>query len=186
MADKSFFHGAIVALTTAGICLPQGLLLAADSPVAPKQASVTKVVASADVRLSSGGTLSGRVVDHTGNALEGAEVVVRQGKAEVARAVTDDSGLWVVKNLSNGVYQASSGATTGQFRVWGETAAPPAAKDHALLVMGENGARGQFGSYDPALWLIGGLAVTGVALGGVALSQSNDSETTIIYQTPSI
>ena len=77
-----FVKGAAVSLATLGMVFPQVTVLA-DGPAVPvKKASQTAV--TPDVALTTGGTLSGRVVDHTGKVIEGAQVVVRQGKTEVS------------------------------------------------------------------------------------------------------
>jgi hypothetical protein len=131
-----WIRGAAVALATLGMTIPNAPAIAA-GPTA-KGPSV-KVVNTRvfDISLSNGGTFKGRVVDHTGSPLEGAEVSVKQNNKVVGRAVSDKSGTFAVANLKAGIYTMSSGNTEGQFRTWSENTAPPTAKDQGLLVMGE-------------------------------------------------
>lgn len=174
-----FVKGVAVSLATLGTVCPN-LPVLADNPGATAAAPAAKSVAAGtlpDITLGNGGTLSGRVVDHTGKVIEGAAVSLKQGNKEIAKTVTSKEGLYSFKNLKGGVYQVGSGNTEGTFRVWSEKAAPPAAKQHALLVMGENGARGQFGGVDPLqVLLIGGVAAA-VIISAITLNKVNDIPT---------
>ena len=182
-----FAKGAVVSLTTLSMVFPQSSLLA-DGPqkLARTTTKSTQVATVPDVALTAGGTFSGRVVDHTGRVLEGAQVTVRQGKSEIGKTVTDKEGLYRFKNLKGGVYQVASGNTEGNFRVWAERTAPPIAKEQALLVMGENGARGQIGTADPTqLVLIGGV-ITTVVLSAITLNEVNNIPATTNSNTQDI
>lgn len=172
-----FVKGLALSLATLGMVFPQNALLA-DGPRAPTRAAAkaTRVAAVPDVSLTAGGTFSGRVVDHVGKVLEGAQVTVRQGKTEIGKTVTNKEGLYTFKNLKGGVYQVASGNTEGNFRVWAERTAPPAAKEQALLVMGENGARGQGGTIDPTQLVIAGGVITTVVISAITLDKVNDLE----------
>lgn len=181
MNGMSFVKGAAVALATLGLAIPSPKLFAADQKPAAK--SVTNVTQKSapksqipDVSLAEGGVFAGRVVDHSGTPLEGAEVVVKQGKTVVTRTVTDKNGLFTAKNMKGGLYQVSSGNTDGVFRLWTEKTAPPVAKGHALLVMGENGARGQFGAVDPTIVALTAGVIAAVVLSAIALDKLNKIE----------
>ncbi len=168
-----FVKGMAVSLATFGMMVPQTRLLAdTQQPKAPisRTSQVTRVP---DLLLTAGGTMSGRVCDHTGKVLDGAKVVLKQNNKEIAQTVTNDEGLYSFKNLKGGLYQVTSGNTDGVFRVWTEKTAPPTAKEHALLVMGENGARGQFGSVDPTLILLTAGVIASVVLSAILLGQVN-------------
>jgi hypothetical protein len=171
MKALGFLKGAAVALATVGIVAPCPKLFAADQPSAKTRASKSGVP---DVSLAAGGVFSGRIVDHSGTPLEGAEVVVKQEKKEIARVVTDKNGVFAVKEMKGGVYQVSSGNTDGVFRLWTEKTAPPVAKGQALLVMGENGARGQFGAIDPTIVLLTAGVIAAVVLSAIAVSKIDD------------
>jgi len=166
-------QGAATALAALGLLLPPTAVRADDS---------NKVVtAKSDARLAADvvmqkGQFAGRVVDHTGTPLAGREVVVREGNKEVAKATTDKNGVFSVPNLKPGNYTATSGNTAGNFRVWSEKVAPPSAKGHALLVMGENGARGQFGAVDPTLVLLTAAVIATLVISIVTLDKVNDIE----------
>lgn len=165
-----FVKGVAVSLATLGMVFPQVSVLADGRAVA----KASQTAGAPDIALTAGGLLSGRVVDHTGKVIEGASVVIRQGKAEVSKTVTNKEGVYSFKNLKGGIYQVASGNTEGTFRVWAERTAPPVAKEHALLVMGENGARGQFGAVDPTLLLLTVGVVAAVVISAITLNKVND------------
>ena len=172
MSGIRFLKGAAVCLATLGIVLPQAPAMAENTPARPA-AKIQQGTSVPDILLTAGGTLSGRVVDHTGKILEGAQVTIRQDKKEIGSTVTSKEGVYSFKNLKGGVYQVSSGNTDGVFRVWSEKMAPPSAKEHALLVMGENGARGQFGGVDPLLVVLTGGVIAAVVLSAITLNKVN-------------
>ncbi len=177
MNGLRMLKGVAVAMATLGLAIPNPKLFA-DQQTNAKSAAAQRPQKSQipDVTLASGGVFSGRVIDHAMNPLEGAEVVVKQGKTEVARTVTDKKGVFAVKNLKGGVYQVTSGNTDGVFRVWTEKTAPPVAKGQALLVMGENGARGQFGAIDPTIVLLTAGVIAAVVLSAIAVDKINQVE----------
>ena len=178
-------RGAAVVLAAIGIVMPMPSAQAADSrPTNSRAATVTV----ADVKLTSEAALRGRIVDHTGSIVKHAQVVVRQGNKEVASGVANEAGVFSIKGLKPGSYQISSGTTEGSFRVWREQAAPPAAHKHALLVLGHNGARGQFGGYDsfepelgglpgfdPTIMLLSAGVIAGVVISAISLSEINST-----------
>lgn len=184
MSCLSFLRGATVALAALGMMIPAAPAIAAG----PARAQVKTVDAKIfDIALSQGGTFKGRVVDHTGAAVEGAEVTIKQGNKQVAHSVTDKDGSYVVSNLKTGVYNVSSGATEGMYRVWSEKTAPPSAKEQSLLVMGENGARGNFGAMgDEGLILLAVVAVGAVAIVALvlAIEAKGDSTTVVVPSSP--
>jgi hypothetical protein len=169
----AFLKSALVALAMVGIVFPQARILAAEqkSPAKPN----VKVLAAhsiLDVSLGQGGAFTGRAIDHSGTPIVGAKVVVKQGKTEVGQSVTDAQGNFAVQNLKSGVYQVSSGSTEGSYRLWSQQGAPPSAKAHGLLVLGQDGARGQCGECGACDSILGGTlgAVVLVAVAGVAIA----------------
>lgn len=170
MSGLRFVKRAAICLAALGIVLPQAPALA-DSATRP--AAKVQRASLPDVCLTTGGTLSGRVVDHTGKVLEGAQVTLRVNKEVVATTITNKEGLYSFKDLKGGIYGISSGNTDGVFRVWAEKTAPPSAKEHALLVMGENGARGQFGCCDPTLIILTAGVIAAVILSAITLDKVN-------------
>lgn len=172
MKSVGLIRGAIVTLAALGIVAPQGPVMAADAP---------RAVAKADAKLAADvvlmdGAFTGRVVDHSGTPIKNREVVVKAGDKVVAKATTDDKGVFAVAGVRPGTYSATAGNATGNFRVWNESVAPPAAKGHALLVLGENGARGQFGAVDPTLVLLTGAVIATVIISAISLGKINDVE----------
>lgn len=167
----SLVRGAAVALAALGMMIPNAPAIAAG----PSRAQVKSVDAKIfDIALADG-MFKGRVVDHTGAAVEGAAVTIKQNNKEVAHSVTDKSGSFAVANLKTGVYSISSGATEGTYRVWAEKSAPPSAKEQSLLVLGQNGARGNFGYVDGlGTYVIAGIAVAALVVGIIALSESQE------------
>lgn len=167
-----------VALAAFGMLMPNAVSVAKASDAVAKAQPSIKIArpgTAADVSLSAKGEFAGRVFDHAGKALEGAEVVVRQGDKVVAKSVTDDKGLFTVAGVKTGAYQVQAGNTEGVFQVWEASAAPESAKGHALLVMGENGARGQFGAADPALLLLTAATIAALIIAIISLSEINDN-----------
>lgn len=162
-------------LGTWGIVLPQTQLLGNDSK-APSKSTIKILPAHSilDVSLGKDGSLTGRTVNHNGSPVVNAVVLIKQGNIESARTLTDDLGNFAVKDLKSGVYQIQCAATVGTYRVWNEKAAPPSAKPHTLLVLGENGTRGQYGLTEtivgPNLGLILLVSTTGLALAATVIA----------------
>jgi hypothetical protein len=174
MFKSSFLRASIAALTTLGLMLATPHVQAASQPAGKLQVQMTdaKVL---DIGLHQG-AFEGRVVDHTGAAVKSAEVVVRQGQKEIAKTVTNEHGQFAVAGLKGGVYEVASGKTVGAYRVWQEAAAPPSAKEQALLVLGQNGERGQFGAMGGGVLLLTGIAIAALIVGIIALDKANDLE----------
>lgn len=174
----AFVKSAVVALAMVGILFPQARILADQKqPVKP----VVKTVAAnsvLDVRLAKDGTFEGRAVTTNGTPVEGAMVVVKQGNNEVAHTTTDRNGQFAMNNLKSGVYQVKSGNTEGVYRMWSEQAAPPSAKPHGLLVIGDNGARGQIGCYDDCggCMLCAGIGLAALGVGIATLIVSSQAK----------
>lgn len=164
-----WIRGAAVGLAAFGMVIPNTSPVQAAERKPVQRASVRSVDTKIfDVALSAGGTFTGRVVDHTGAAIEGAEVTIRQGQTEVSRAISDRNGSFTVSNLRNGTYSVTAGNTSGSYRLWTEKTAPPSANAQGLLILGENGARGQFAAVDCG----GNLLIAAITLAalGVAIA----------------
>lgn len=171
MKTLNLVRGAAVALATLGLMLPAPQVQAASG----KALNVKTVDASMlDIGLQADGAFAGRVVDHTGTAANHAEVIVRQGSKEVARTTTDAQGRFAVKGLRGGVYEVASGKTVGTYRVWQSEVAPPAAKEQALLILGENGARGQFGGLGGGMIFVVTAVIATVIISAISLDRINE------------
>jgi hypothetical protein len=131
----------------------------------PKAA--TKAPAIVDVALQANGTLSGRVLDEQGLALEGALVSIRQGKDEIAQTVSGLNGEFTVTNLRGGVYEVAAGQGRGLYRLWAPNTAPPSVKTGLSIVSKKTVYRGQDCGCGSD-WL--GYATLGVSVGALAVS----------------
>lgn len=178
MKGLSVLKHVAIALAAFGTLMPNAgsVARAADAVAKAKPPiKISRPGTAADISLSEKGEFAGRVFDHTGRALEGAEVVVRQGDKVIAKSVTNDKGLFTIAGVKAGAYQVKAGNTEGLFQVWELSSAPESAKGHALLVTGENGARGQFGAIDPALLLLTAVTIASLIIAIISLSEINDS-----------
>lgn len=173
----SLWKTTLVLMGTIGIVLPQQLVLAGDTT--PTAAAKQTKDAILDVSLDKAGSLSGFVVDAQGKPQANQVVRVMQGRTEVAKATTNAKGQFEVKGLRGGVYGIVSAKGATGYRVWTSNAAPKTAKQFAVVVKDTQLVRAQNDSDDlftGSHLLLGGAAVTGIALGGVALGQSNSAE----------
>ena len=183
MKSRRLVRAAAASLSAVGILFPQ--LPAMAQSGAPQ----ARIVAKSDAKLAADivmqeGAFTGRVVDHQGAPQTNREVLVKQGDKSVAKVKTDDKGQFRVKNLRPGTYTATAENTVGNFRVWNEQTAPPAAKGHALLVLGQNGARGQFGSVDPTLVLLTAGVIAAVIISAITHDKVNNIEDNTDGSTP--
>jgi hypothetical protein len=183
MKSRSLIRAAAASLSAVGILCPQ--LPAMAQSGAPQ----ARIVAKADAKLAADiimteGAFAGRVVDHQGSPQANREVLVKQGDKSVAKVKTDDKGIFRVKNLRPGTYTATAENTVGNFRVWNDQTAPPSAKGHALLVLGQNGARGQFGCVDPTLILLTAGVIAAVIISAITLDKVNSIEDEVSGTTP--
>jgi len=121
----------------AAVCLPQALWAAA---VTPDQPTVV-----ADVAMTADGRLVGQVLDGQGSPVAGIPVAVFQQDRQAAAATTDAAGYFAVAGLRSGVYQVAAAEGRAFYRVWAPGMAPPGAQQSALVVAGEDLARGQIG-----------------------------------------
>lgn len=166
-----YLKGAALGLAAFGIVVPQTPLLADLPQPKPLVNKATAAPRIPDIVMTAPGTVTGRVCDHNGKVIEGAKVELKQDNKTIGTAMTNKDGVYNFANVKGGMYRMSSGNTEGIFRVWNEKSAPPTAKGHALLVMGENGARGQFGAIDPTLVILTAGVIAAVVLSAVAIQR---------------
>lgn len=174
MRRWQWLKGVAVGLSALGIMLPPSAQAAGPRKAAASRPATAPVYV--DVALKSGGVFSGVLVDPQGKPVEGAEVAIRQGQAVVARAVTNDQGVFEVKGLRGGSYHVAAGQSEGLFRVWAEQTAPPNASAGALIVTGGPTVRGQYGGIDAITLITLGAAITGVTLAAINLNKLNKLE----------
>jgi hypothetical protein len=189
MKEFRILKAVALGLVCLGILVPQTELWAAGLKTKVKSSRKAQTPQIFDVALTAGGTLTGKVLDVQGIAVEGAVVSIRRGRGEVARTVTNKNGTFVVQNLRGGLYQVVAGRSQGLFRFWAPNTAPPSARSQALIVATSQVLRGQAGMVGPdladATAII--LGATGAVLGAVALEKANSNAggDTIIQQVVS-
>ncbi len=158
--------GVVVGLAALGLCLPAPLF-AADPP---------RGSAAADVALRDGGVLVGQVVSAQGTGVSGVPLTLRNQGKTMLTTTTGKEGYFAVKGLRGGVYQLVAQDGHGVYRLWTRGTAPPAAKEGAVLVVGDDVLRGQApGGLKTFLTnplVIAGVVATAVAV-PVALANSH-------------
>ncbi len=167
--------GAGLALASWGIAVPVATAADRAEPARPAATTSTARPAIVDVALDAQGNLSGKVLNAQGKAVDGASVIVRQGTREVARAETSAAGEFQVAGLRGGVYQIGTDKQAGTFRVWTKKAAPPSARETALVVSKPQGqvVRGQvLGGGEPGV-VVG---TTGVVMANNANNNAEDAQ----------
>jgi hypothetical protein len=125
------------AVAALGMALPMPAL-AAPPAAAP-------VEAVSDIALRPGGVLLGQVVDQQGVASANTLVTVEYAGREVVHTTTDANGVFAAQGLRGGQYQIRTPQSTSACRLWAADTAPPAARPAALVVSGNDIARGQVG-----------------------------------------
>ena len=177
MKNMSLWKTTLVLLGTLGTLVPQQLVLAGDVSAAPAAKQAKDAIL--DVSLDKAGSLSGYVVDAQGKPQANEVVRVMQGRTEVAKATTNAKGQFEVKGLRGGMYGIVSAKGTTGYRVWTSNAAPKTAKQFAVVVKDTQLVRAQDDEDNllstPHL-ILGGAAITGIVLGGVALSRANSAD----------
>lgn len=164
MARIGVFRFGMLCWASLGMMVPAPALQAAETPP-PLQAAPDAV--QSDVALHVGGVLLGQVVDGNGSPLPNAPVALRQADREVAAAVTEASGYFLLSGLRGGTHEIAVGPTRQVHRIWAPGTAPPSAQDGALVVVGERTTRGQQGPIGYWLsnpWVVAGLVAAAVAI----------------------
>ena len=168
------------------LAVPQAMVFAAEAPVTKpaKQASAK------DIKLTTAGDLTGRVVTAEGKAVDGAAVTITQNNKPVAKTISTASGEFKVTGLKTGLYQVSAGQQAQFVRVWPQDVAPPSALAQATIVQspvvrGQDGmiqegmvVRGQdeFDYLETDEIIIGITAATALGIGIGALIAANDDD----------
>lgn len=167
------FHSlcwSMAALATVALCCPS-VALASTLPT-PQP----KVV---DVALTDGGALVGQVVTVSGAPLSDAPVLLQNHGLSTLELKTNKNGYFAAKNVSPGVYRLAAADEQGTYRLWAPRTAPPTARKGALLVAGDEVARGQYGNplrnmlANP--WIVGGIVAAAVAIPVAIHNSDKDS-----------
>ena len=167
-----------VAVTAAvvGLTVPVAGLEAAEVAVAGSAAILSRTTSVIDVRLSSGGTLAGHVVDGSGRPVADIAVTVFRSGRRVGSGATRSDGSFTMIGLHGGVHQLEAGGARYSARLWTATAAPPAAISRIMVVHARDTVRGQLEpgpigrGYERAkYWLADPLVVAGIVAVAVAI-----------------
>ena len=157
-----------------GMMVPGAAVHSGESVAAPRRPAIE----ISDLVLDSQGGLQGVVVDVHGAPRSAAKVVLFQGKREVGRVQADPLGRFRLAGLRGGVYSLHSGGQVRFVRAWTAKAAPPNARNTALLVAGSGVVRGQmplehFFASDAVV--IAGLVAALIAIPIAVSNQGGDS-----------
>lgn len=165
-------------LRNATCLLLSGLLSAATPVLAGEPAEIR----SSDVALTTGGVLSGTVLNPAALPVAGVAVNVLHEDKVVAKSMSNEKGEFTVKGLRNGAHVVKVGTTHLRVRLWSADAAPPAAVENLAVVVNDDVVRGQ-----AALGALGGGGSAGMAAavlvagvgGSIAYNEStnNDNKT---------
>jgi hypothetical protein len=129
--------------------------------VTPEQPTVV-----ADVAMTADGRLVGQVLDGQGLPLAGTPVAVFDQRHQAGATMTDAAGYFAVAGLRSGVYQVAAADGRAFYRVWAPGMAPPGAQHGALVVAGEDLARGNLYNLRRLLpfgWFGGGFGMGGLS-----------------------
>lgn len=142
MKYTSEFKKLVLALASVGLVLPQtGLSQAGETTVPAAQRNIETI---ADVSLNAQGKLIGQLVDRQGKGKANAVVTIANLQGEVvAKAKTNDQGLFGVELQKGGVYTLAGTQSNAAIRVWKQQAAPPSAHQGVMLVDDAQVVRGQ-------------------------------------------
>jgi hypothetical protein len=132
-------------LAKIGYCLS---LLAIGPIVLPRPLRAAETVVqtaplATDVTLDAEGSLWGLVVDTHGQAAPATPVSLSAAGAPRTNIITDNDGRFRIAGLRGGLYHIAAGERAVAFRVWTPAAAPPGARQSAVLVIDRGTVRGQ-------------------------------------------
>ena len=169
--SKDWARGASI-VAGLNLAIPQAMVFAAEAPVTKPATKSVK-----DIKLTSAGELTGKVVTAEGKAVDGAAVTISQNGKPVNKAVSKATGEFTVAGLKTGVYQVSAGRTAQFVRVWPQDVAPPSAVAQTTIVQGPV-VRGQdeWDYLETDEIIIGVTAATALGIGIGALVVANDND----------
>jgi hypothetical protein len=145
----------------------------ASNPPANSGAAKRPVV---DVRLATGGTLAGKLVDASGQPLGDRVITLHQAGRELTRVKTDAQGDFVFRMTRGGAYQMTIDDRAVNCRVWAPTVAPPSARDRLLIVTGSPVVRGQqpIGAVFSNPLFVGAVVAAAIAIPVAVHNSQND------------
>ncbi|GEM_PF-595374 len=162
-------------LLALGIGLVIGTVAQADNAAQPAKPVIV------DVTLQEGGVLFGQVVNPQGTPMANTAVRISDGRQELGVAKTNKDGYFAFKGLKGGLYQMNAANGSGMYRLWVARTAPPSAQKGALLVSGQDLARGQMmprlRTWMQNPWVVGGAIATAVAVPVAIVASDDDGPT---------
>lgn len=165
-------RGSMVAAASLGLFVPQMAYGVSPGGASPSGTPVIReAVPVQDVALQPDGVLRGQVLDGQGQPVaNGAVAVAQQGKL-VTRTQTDEQGRFAVAGLRGGLYQVATAQGGGVYRVWTAEAAPPVAKNAALIVNDATVVRGMQDRCQGGVlgflgnpWVLGAIVAAAIAI----------------------
>ena len=99
---------------------------------------------SRDLSLTKDRQLQGQVVNVQGQGVAGLEVEISAANGLRRVVKTDKEGKFSFTKVEGGLYQLAAAGRGGLVRVWRSDLAPPKAHDGALIIQGDEVARGEF------------------------------------------
>jgi hypothetical protein len=152
MKSRKLWKSAFVVIATFSLLLPNSILSVANAGRSGKSNHSSKsssrngqnnAAAVQDVSLNADGSFTASIVDGQGKPVAGIRVVVRNGRAVIAEARTDDAGQFHVERLRGGVYEISHSQGKAVSRVWSEGTAPKSVRQNGRLVTHKSQSRDQ-------------------------------------------
>lgn len=158
-----------------GLCLGSTAMVRADGTASPAKPVIV------DVALQEDGVLLGQVVNPQGAPVADTAVRISDGKQQLGTAKTNKDGYFAFKGLKGGLYQVNASNGSGMFRLWAARTAPPSAQKGALLVSGQDLARGQMvprlRTWMQNPWVVGGAIGAAIAVPVAIVASDDDGPT---------
>jgi hypothetical protein len=122
-----------------------------------------------DIALDEDGVLRGVVMDRAGQPVARQAVAVVQNGKTVAGTTSDAEGRFAISGLKAGSYTIATPYRIQNCRLWTAHAAPPVARDEALIVNGDQVIRGAMGrggvvGFLANPWVLGAIVATAIAV----------------------
>lgn len=144
------------------------------------------VLQTGDIVLQDG-VMRGTIVDPASHPIAGQPVRLYYQDTQIAEAVSNSRGEFSISGLRNGSHTLACGSNRNHLRFWGADAAPPAASQRAMIVVGHQIVRAQDECVDGdcgegGLWgsRLGRpamlLAIAGGAVGIIAIIDHNNDD----------
>ncbi len=175
----------MIVLACLGMLIPAPVLHAATGD-APRQQPTANATVTVDVALGADGSLRGQAVNAQGKPAALTRVSLLQDNREVAAAMTDRDGNFLVRGMRAGTYRLVAGQASVTYRLWRPKMAPPSANRAALVVVDGRQVLAQDGPLGYWLtnpWVVAGLVAAAVAI-PVAIHNHQTDNGPVVPATP--